>query len=229
MNFLKYLFLILVVISCSPLEKSNPSIEKSESKKTEEVKSDKLNNPIAKYKGNEELKLIISIPESTEKLTIESSNRIVLYELNGHGNHSGAESVFRQRTGKQTELKSGEIKEFLSLINNKQSYGVGYAACHEQRLGIVFYDKNIPISYLSLCLACNNLYSKPRIDLGLEGARNSGFNKKSRKIIRKIIDEWGFRDESITIFDHDDSIREILERKGMSEQEIEKELHEMRN
>lgn len=229
MNQIKYLLPILIVISCSPLEKSSPTIEKNESNKAIEIKTEKLNSQTAKYKGKEELKMIDSIPQSTEKFNIKSSNRIVLYELNGHGNHSGAESVFRQRTGKEKELKSEEVKEFLSLINNKQSYGVGYAACHEPRLGIVFYDENIPISYLSLCLACNNLYSKPRIDLGLEGARNSGFNKESRKMIRKIIEDWGFSDESITIFDHDDSIREILERKGMSEQEIEKELYELRN
>ena len=114
------------------------------------------------------------------------------------------------------------------MINDKQSYGVGYASCHEPRIGIVFYEKDIPVSYLSLCLACNNLYTKPALKLGLDGAREWGFNKESRKEIRRIIDKWGFKDEGFNIFDHDDSIREILKTRGMSEPEIEREIYEMR-
>lgn len=122
--------------------------------------------------------------------------RAVVFELNGRPG-PGADAVFRLRTGKQKELSEAELESFLELISNPDSYGDFTAACHDPRIGLVFYDEEGEVcSYLSLCLACNNLYTEPSLNLNLEPARETGFSKAMRKQLRDIFAEWGFPDNN---------------------------------
>lgn len=144
-----------------------------------------------------------------------SYSKVLLYELNGNGNHHGAASVFRQRTGRRKELKPAEIKSFLNLLNAKSSYGNTTAACHEPRIGLVFYTKEeAPCAYLSLCLACNNVYTMPKITLGLQSGMESGFSLKSRKKLHKILEDWGLPDENYSeLFDDEEMLEQFLRKR----------------
>jgi hypothetical protein len=108
------------------------------------------------------------------------------------------------------------------LLNSKDSYGNSTAACHEPRIGLVFYDKNKnPCSYLSLCLSCNNLYSTPKLK-HIES--NDGFSIKSRKKLHAIFEEWGFPDENYSFLFDD---YELFKRSWRKDSIPEKELKEM--
>ncbi|MCP4439941.1 MAG: hypothetical protein GY810_13430 [Aureispira sp.] len=173
--------------------------------------------------GNEDLIRVKLRKDSTFKFPACEYSKVILYELNGKGNHSRAESVFRQRTKKSKELNSEELKDFLKLLNNKDSYGNGTAACHEPRIGLVFYDRHKdPCAYLSLCLACNNVYTKPGLNLGLEVGIDQGFSLKSRKKLHKIFEKWGFPDKNFSpLFDDEELYGNFLKKQGFKESDIE--------
>jgi hypothetical protein len=177
-------------------------------------------------KGLSELSRAYTSQQSSPKFPSCEYSKVLIYSLNGNGNSSGAESVFRQRDGKLKEINPKEIKEFITLINSKKSYGNTTAACHEPRIGLVFFDKNeAPCAYLSLCLACNNIYTKPEIKLGLQPGMESGFSLKSRKKLHEIFEKWGFPDKNYSpLFDDDELYTDFLRTQGYTKLEIEEEL-----
>ncbi|MBR9921688.1 MAG: hypothetical protein GYB31_12690 [Bacteroidetes bacterium] len=128
-------------------------------------------------------------------------SRVIFQELNGRGGH-GLESVFEIRTGKSKELRPAEYQPFLELLHNPKSYGQYTAACHDPRVGLIFYNESDHIiGYISLCLACNNVYTRPRLaGLGLS-YQDAGFSKISRKKLRELFANWGFPDDYLGIFD----------------------------
>ena len=150
--------------------------------------------------------------------------KVVLYELNGDPGHY-AESVFNLQTGESRELEPYQVAEFIQIITSPESYGFMVAACHDPRIGLVFYGKNDEIcAYLSLCLACNNIYTIPGLRLGLEYS-GSGFSLKTRKKLREIFARWRFPDEHYTLmFDHPLQVRMALEDHGLDSLQIEEQL-----
>lgn len=62
----------------------------------------------------------------------------------------------------------------------------------------------------SLCLACNNLYANPEINVGSDGYGTHGFSPAARKSIRRTLAEWAFKDGSISMYDDEEDVKEIL-------------------
>jgi len=63
---------------------------------------------------------------------------------------------------KEQELNPEQIKHFLGLVNNPDSYGGMSHRCFEPRLGVVFYDaQNKIAAHMSICFQCNNFSSTP--------------------------------------------------------------------
>ncbi len=63
---------------------------------------------------------------------------------------------------KEQELSPDQIKHFLGLINNPDSYGGMSHRCFEPRLGLVFYDAQDKIvAHISICFQCNNFSATP--------------------------------------------------------------------
>lgn len=124
-------------------------------------------------------------------------SQVICYKLNGNGNHSYAESALRQQTSEFKQLSEDQVKAFLLLINDVNSYGNSVAACHNPEIGLVFYDEHKqPCSYLSVCLTCNNIYANPKIDLGLRAGLESGFSRESRDQLREIFKSWGYSNDA---------------------------------
>jgi hypothetical protein len=236
------ILLLLFIVSCqntpTPIKEASapkPSIEeqalsfKEDSLRKEKRKAYKEKKKQASElnkKGRVELSKAYRSQKGTSKFPACTYSKVFIYALNGHGNSSNAESVFRQRNGDYKEANPTDIKEFLKLINSKKSYGNATAACHEPRIGLVFLDKEeAPCAYLSLCLACNNIYTQPQIELGLQPGMESGFSLESRKKLHKIFEEWGFPDENYSsLFDDDEMYAKFLRKKGYTEKELEEEI-----
>jgi len=154
--------------------------------------------------------------------------KVVLYELDGRGNHSGAKSVFRQQTGGTKVLTEKDVQAFLKLISTPKSYGNTTAACHEPRIGLVFYnEQEEEVAYLSLCLACNNVYTSPVLAFSESLIPKHGFSIKSRKQLHKIFEEWGFPDEEFSpLFDDGELYEAFLIKKGVPKSEIKEAIKE---
>lgn len=159
-----------------------------------------------------------------------SYTKVILYKLNGNGNHSGANSVFRQRTHESKELSPNDLKDFLKLMNTKSSYGNSTAACHEPRIGLVFYNKDeTPCAYLSLCLDCNNVYSSPELNFAEKIIPQHGFSIESRKKLHDIFEKWGFPDENFSpLFDDEELYSAFLLEQGYTSEEIEEAIEQFK-
>ena len=129
-------------------------------------------------------------------------DKAIIYEIKSNGN-GWPEDVFTKRTAKNKLLTKSELSEFIDLLNNPSSYGNSVAACHIPRIGLVCYDStDTPCSYLTLCLECNNLKSKPDFLADFKPAYLKGFSKPTRKKLRHIFEKWGFPDvNSSDMFD----------------------------
>lgn len=94
------------------------------------------------------------------------------------------------------ELTEPQVEEFLSLFNNRKSYGHYEMACFDPRIGLVFYDASDQIvAYLSLCLQCNNVRSEPPLDFDVVVPTNSGFTKKVYRQLFEMFNAWGIPHE----------------------------------
>lgn len=82
---------------------------------------------------------------------------------------------------KERRLNKKEITNFLSVINNEDTYGGIYTRCFRPRLGIVFYDGTIPIAHISICFECSQQSSSLKIKayatapVGEHGYSEEGF------------------------------------------------------
>lgn len=181
-------------------------------------KSDELNE-----KGRDERSRVKIVENGQDEFPSCSYSKVILYKLYGNENHSWNDAIFSQRTGEYKELSQERVTDFLELLNSKKSYGNSTAACHDPRIGLVFYDENEnPCSFLSLCLSCNNIYTKPELKLDLES--NDGFSLKSRKKLHAIFEEWGFPDENYSfLFDDFELYKKDMQKEGWSEKEIKEE------
>jgi hypothetical protein len=122
--------------------------------------------------------------------------RVIAYELNGRYGDARAATVFHNQTGKQIVLTESQIGEFLSLLNNRKSYGHYEMACFDPHIGLVFYDASEKIvAYLSLCLQCNNVRSEPPLDFDFLVPTNSGFTKKAYRQFFEMFNAWGIPHE----------------------------------
>lgn len=232
------ILLSLIIYSCNPSveikeEPQNDVIEKKVNEpkflsKEDSIKKEKRKVYYERKKKSDELNKKGIREKSRTKILAQkngkfptcSYSKVILYKLNGNANDSWSEAVFSKRTGEYKELTSEQVKDFLALLNNKKSFGNSTAACHDPRIGLVFYDENeAPCSYLSLCLSCNNIYTAPKLKYSSED--NKGFSIKSRKKLHTIFEEWGFPDENYSfLFDDFELFKKDKEKEGLSDKEI---------
>ncbi len=65
---------------------------------------------------------------------------------------------------KEQELNPAQVKNFLTLINNPDTYGGEAMRCFQPRLGLVFYNAhNKAAAHISICFQCNNFSATPNI------------------------------------------------------------------
>ncbi|MDX2171569.1 MAG: hypothetical protein SFY56_00515 [Bacteroidota bacterium] len=130
-------------------------------------------------------------------------DKVIAYDYNGSPEMqivtNGQVIPIKNRIFKQSELTKEQLKKFNKTLGNTKSYGEGTAACFDPHFGIVYYNQNKIVGYISVCLSCNYLISFPKIP-----AQNShktdlcdecyayGFSKYGRKNISELVKELNF-------------------------------------
>lgn len=220
-NLLIFSCLLFIAHACTP-----------QTTTVEEKKTNAISSPITKSKpkktvNKDKLSFSVAPDSSTAVFPACDYGFVQLFELKGRGNHSGAASVFDQRTGQSKLLTQQQVDSFLSIINAPKSFGGSVAGCHEPRIGLVFYTTDsLPCSYLSLCLDCNNIYSKPKLNhLRGKDTYQRGFSLTTRKQLHSFLEAVGFPDKQYSpLFDDKELFADFLKHQGLSKAEIETEL-----
>lgn len=75
---------------------------------------------------------------------------------------------------KQVQLDPATIKKLNFKLGDKKSYGKGTAPCFDPHCGFVYYLKGKPVGQISICLACNRLYSSIDIPAQKQGKQGNG-------------------------------------------------------
>lgn len=135
-----------------------------------------------KLAGKAELK-----PAELARFEDSDFDCVVAYHYDGSGGKEIVDEVSgRTRTNyiSHDTLSAAETESLLGMLNDASYYGGGVAACFEPHLGIVFYQKGQPAAYLSVCLDCNYLISKPEIAIA-----STGFSKKGIHFFENFIKE----------------------------------------
>ncbi|MEL6276393.1 MAG: hypothetical protein AAFU03_14935, partial [Bacteroidota bacterium] len=147
---------------------------------------------------------------------------VVFYELNGRPGRLTRNWLQRNRTGKTVTLTKPQVEAFLDILNDPNSYGGEVAACHDPRHGFEFKDKlGRVFAYMSLCMACNNIYTKPALIIDNEPGRK-GFNIDTRHRLRDLFGEWGVAKGGFSnLFDDELVLREELAERGIGPDSIE--------
>ena len=147
---------------------------------------------------------------------------VVFHELKGRPGRLTRNSLQQNRAGKSLTLNKSQVEAFLNILNDPNSYGGDVAACHDPRHGFEFKDKlGRVFAYMSLCMACNNIYTKPALVIDNEPGRK-GFNIDARHRLRDLFGEWGVNKGGFSnLFDDELVLREELIEKGIEPDSIE--------
>lgn len=151
---------------------------------------------------------------------------VIAYGLNGRPLVQGAMHLLSNKTGQQHRLTPADTDSLLTLITSPQSYGLGTAACHDPRIGLIFYDRsNQPCGHMSICLACNNVLAEPSLGLRPATGYRNGFSLASRKKLRTLFARWGMADLQFSpLFDDEATLRASLTAQGLDQEAIEAEI-----
>ena len=91
-------------------------------------------------------------------------DKVVAYDYNGYaGREIVKDGKLIEYIYKQKELTGKQVKNFNWITGDTTSYGGKTAACFEPHLGVVYYQKEKIVGYISICLACNYLKSSIEI------------------------------------------------------------------
>jgi hypothetical protein len=190
MNFKKITFalsILIVIISCN----------------------NNVNSSFNKDLDSSEITLKIEENTIHDSLIIENDiddtviyDKIIAYEFEGSGDNdivSGSKLIEKSKIYQEKEITLEKVKEFESILQNKNTYGGSTASCFDPHFGIVYYKNNKIVNYISVCLACNSLYAS--FDIPAQKLHKStlcdecyheGLNKKARKQISEFIKNLGF-------------------------------------
>ena len=220
----RFALLLLVVIGCQQ-KKEARSVPYAEDTQQQEMKEvEKTKTAVI----TEDVPVDLLWQDSTPSFPGRTYSKVIVHQLNGQPG-SRAQSVFELQTGKSAQLDSVHLVSFLKLINDPKSYGNLVAACHDPRVGMILYDSDDKVtSYLSLCMACNNLYTAPQLTLALDH-NASGFSLESRKKLHSILEGWGLPDWGFSpLFDDEELYLRYLKHHDYTEKEIQEKLEEYR-
>ena len=134
------------------------------------------------------------------------------------------------RIYKQKALTEEEVMRFNKIIGDTATYGGPTASCFDPHLGVVYYNKNKIVGYMSICLDCNYMRASLRIpaEYFKEGIVRPdsnqfpysphGFTRLGRKNINDFCKELGFPNckeyLETTLFADYEALERILKQKG---------------
>src|SRR5690606_23665950 len=113
----------------------------------------------------------------------------------------------------QLILDSLQIKEFETIITEKDAYGQLTAMCFDPHFAVVYYLGDSSVAQIDVCLLCNYLISSveipaiydKKVEIGTEYERPlKGFSKTTRKELDEFIGTLKFdkyRDPLESIYD----------------------------
>ena len=92
-------------------------------------------------------------------------DKVVAYKYDGEGDIEiiDEKGKLANKIKKQVELSNKQTIRLTNILCSKSTYGGDIAACFDPHFGVVFYKKNIPVAYVSICLDCNYLVSSIKI------------------------------------------------------------------
>lgn len=191
----------------------------SKNEKVVESKTNIPQNPIGEY--NKLKKTIYAVED------VLNHSQVKAYGINCPG-ECGVRSLFTKRNEKVHTLNKEKFNRLIEILNNPNSYGAVTSACYHPSVGIITYDENeTPLSYIGICLTCNNHESNIELDIGANenNGYKYGYSPEGRKLLRIFLNEIEF-DESGTVssFDYKEDRIKYLESKGMTEIEIQEEI-----
>jgi hypothetical protein len=104
---------------------------------------------------------------------------VVLYDF--IGDKGEEESSIIDKNGrlaksvtKQITLDQSTIAALNKKLESRTSYGAGTSSCFIPHLGIVYYLKNKPVAFISICMDCNRLRSSKNIPAQNQGKTGKG-------------------------------------------------------
>ena len=115
---------------------------------------------------------------------------VIAYSYNGENDIEiiDKEGKLADRIKKQIRLDKTQVARLTNTLCDKKTYGGDRAACFDPHFGVVFYKRQKPIAYVSVCLDCNYLISS--IDIPVE----RGFSYEGAKAIIDFEKELKFMD-----------------------------------
>lgn len=109
-----------------------------------------------------------------------------------------------QKILKQVTLDTAIIKKLNSKLGDKKSFGSGTAFCFDPHCGMVYYLNGKPVAQITICLACNRLYSNINIPAQKQGKQGQGegsyylldgLSKSFRKFINELLKKNKFSNQ----------------------------------
>ena len=119
--------------------------------------------------------IVISCNNSNQQSDVKASpsnvfasldyDMVIAYKYNGEGDNEiiDKEGKLIETIEKQVTLNKNQMLRLTNALCDKSTYGGDIAACFDPHFGIVFYKKNKPVAYISICLDCNYLISSIKI------------------------------------------------------------------
>lgn len=213
----KYLFLLITAASIFMLSCSSQS---TQSTRTDSRKAfmDSILHVIYDKRGtwsyeqfrkkyyDEKDTLVYKLP--TKKYAYAKAYKMMAWAGRGR-------DILNDRHGKEIILSKKQLKSFLSIIQNKKSYGAGTAACFDPKLAVVFCDSDsIPMEYIAVCLDCNSADSYPSMKVFSEMNSGYGFSPETRIKLRQLFSDWGLPYEEYShMFDSTEEWKKYVEQQ----------------
>lgn len=85
---------------------------------------------------------------------------------------------------KKVQLDTTTIRRLNVKLDDKNSYGKATAFCFDPHCGFVYFSKGKPVGQITICLACNRLYSS--IDIPAQKQGKQGHGKDAYYILDRL-------------------------------------------
>lgn len=126
-------------------------------------------------------------------------NKVMAYDFDG--SEEPYPSIFEGNNKfipiieKQKALTKSQAKELIDLLTSTTTYGEATAACFNPHLAFVFYNNELPVLTVNICLDCNYLIASEKIpamefkkiNKGTENEYSAeGFSRKGKARIKRL-------------------------------------------
>lgn len=100
-------------------------------------------------------------------------DKVVIYDFGGmrEGDFSiiDKNGQLAKSVTKQVVLEQNTVSMLNRKLEDKNSFGELPPSCFDPHLGIVYYFKEKPVAYISICMDCNRLDSSKELDSQKQG------------------------------------------------------------